>query len=258
MNTMDFKEQLLSGELTLLDGATGTQLEIRGMPQGVCPESWVLDHPESILDLQSAYRSAGSHVVYAPTFGANRVKLAEFGLEGRLNEINQHLVALSRKAFGDGWVFGDLAPTGRLTEPFGPIPFEETVDVYREQARALLAGGVDGFVIETMMDIQEARAALLAVREVCDFPVMVSMTFDANGRTLTGTDPLSALITLQALGADAFGCNCSTGPAQMLEVIRHIKPYAVIPLLAKPNAGMPRLVEGKTVFDMGAQEFAGF
>ncbi len=258
MNAMDFKEQLLSGELTLLDGATGTQLEIRGMPQGVCPESWILDHPESILDLQSAYRTAGSHIVYAPTFGANRIKLAEFGLEGRLGEINQRLVELSRKAVGGGWVFGDLAPTGRLTEPFGPISFEETVDVYREQAKALLAGGVDGFAIETMMDIQEARAALLAVKEVCELPVMVSMTFDANGRTLTGTDPLAALITLQSLGADAFGCNCSTGPAQMLEVIRKIKPYAVIPLLAKPNAGMPRLVNGKTVFDMGAQEFAAF
>ncbi len=223
---------------------------------GVCPEQWILDNPQAIIDVQSQYRRAGSDIVYAPTFGGNRCKLEEFGLDSRLAEINTRLVELSRKAAGDGYVFGDLAPTGRFVEPFGDMGFEEAVDVFREQAQVLVAAGVDGFVIETMIDIQEARAALLAVREVCDLPVMVSMTFEKEGRTLTGSDPLTALVTLQSLGADAVGCNCSTGPESMIEVIRSIKPLARIPLLAKPNAGLPRLRDGKTVFDMGAGEFA--
>lgn len=258
MNKLTFRTWMDSGELVLLDGATGTQLALMGMPQGVCPEQWILDHPQSILDVQRAYRQAGSHIVYTPTFGGNRIKLGEFGLADQLVEINRRLAQLSREASGDGIVLGDLAPTGQFTEPFGPVPFEETVAIYREQALALLEGGVDGFVIETMMDVQEARAALLAVRDVSDLPVLVSMTFDAQGRTLTGTDPRSALITLQALGADAFGCNCSCGPAQMLDVIRQLKPWATVPLLAKPNAGMPRLVDGKTVFDMQPEEFSAF
>lgn len=143
-------------------------------------------------------------------------------------------------------------------EPFGTYTFEEIVDVYKEQVNGLLDGGVDLFVIETMMDIQEARAALLAVKETCDLPVMVTMTFERGGHTINGTDPLTALVTLQSLGADAVGCNCSTGPEQMLEIIKKLKPFAKVPLVAKPNAGMPKLVNGVTVFDMGDDEFAGF
>lgn len=239
-----------------LDGATGTELIKRGMPAGVCPEAWVLEHPEAIASVQQAYAGSGSDLLYAPTFGGNPLKLAEFGLEKRTAEINEELVRISRRAVPGKLVFGDIAPTGQLVEPFGPLAFERAVALYKEQVRALIAGGVDGFAIETMMDLQEARAALLAIRELCDLPAIVTMTFEPGGRTLTGVHPVSALATLQALGADAFGCNCSTGPAAMAEIIRTIKPYAKIPLVAKPNAGMPHLVGEETKFDLAPEAFA--
>ena len=243
----------------VLDGATGTELIKQGMPAGVCPELWVLEHPESITAVQQAYAAAGSHIVYTPTFGGNAIKLAEFGLADRAFEINKKLAEISCDAVHHLGVkvFGDMAPTGKFVEPSGDWSFEEAVKVYKAQAEALAAGGVDGFVIETMMDLQEARAALIAVRETFPTaPVMVTMTFDTSQRTLTGVTPEAALITLQSLGADAFGCNCSTGPADMAKVIKTLSPIAEIPLIAKPNAGLPILKDGKTVFNMDAKMFA--
>jgi len=245
--------------MLLLDGATGTGLQNKGMPLGVSPEKWALDNPGTLISLQQAYLQAGSNAVLAFTFGANRPKLEEYGLEEDVREINRGLVLISRQAAGkEGLVAGDISSTGSFIEPFGDMPFETAVSHYREQVAGLLEGGVDFFIIETMIDIQEARAALLAVKESCDLPVCVSMTFNEDGRTLTGTDPVTALITLQCLGADAVGCNCSTGPEKMLEFIRAMKPYSKVPLMAKPNAGLPRLINDTTVFDMGAEEFGGF
>jgi len=258
MNTAQFKE-LVSQKIQILDGATGTELQKRGMPTGVCPEQWVIENPDTIKQIQEAYIHAGSNIIYTCTFGGNPIKLEEFGLGDRTFEINRRLAQLSREAAdGKRLVAGDIASTGRFIKPLGDMPFEVCVDIYKEQVRGLLAGGVDLFVIETMLDIQEARAALLAVKECCDLPVCVSMSFDESMRTLTGTDPVTALITLQSLGADAVGCNCSTGPEHMLEIITQMKPYARVPLMAKPNAGLPRLSNGATVFDMGAEEFGSF
>ncbi len=257
MNRNEFRELAATGIL-MLDGATGTELSRRGLPRGTCPELWVLEHPDVLLGLQSAYAAAGSRIVYAPTFGGNRFKLAEFGLETRLAELNRELVRLSRRAANGALVFGNMAPIGKFIEPFGDIPFEDAVAAFREQILSLLEGGADGLVVETMIDLQEARAALIAARESCDLPVMVSMTFERDGRTLNGSDPLSALVTLQSLGADAVGCNCSTGPADMIGIIRAMKPATAVPLLAKPNAGMPRLVDGITRFEMSPAEFASF
>ena len=255
MTRTSFKA-LTEQRLIQLDGATGTELVKRGMPAGVCPEAWVLEHPDALAAVQQAYAESGSDLVYAPTFGANPLKLAEFGLEKRTAEINRKLAEISRRAVPGKLVFGDIAPTGQLIEPFGPLPFEQAVEVYKEQIRALIDGGVDGFAVETMMDLQEARAALIAVRELCDLPVIVTLTFEPGGRTLTGVHPVSALVTLQALGADAFGCNCSTGPMEMAELLRELKLYASIPLVAKPNAGMPHLVDGETRFDLAPEAFA--
>lgn len=245
--------------MLLLDGATGTGLQNKGMPLGVSPEKWALDNPGILTSLQQAYLQAGSNAVLAFTFGANRPKLEEYGLEEDVREINRGLALISRQAAGkEGLVGGDISSTGRFIEPFGDMPFETAVNHYKEQVVGLLEGGVDFFFIETMIDIQEARAALFAVKESCDLPVCVSMTFNEDGTTLTGTDPVTALITLQCLGADAVGCNCSTGPDKMLEFIKAMKPYSKVPLMAKPNAGLPRLINDTTVFDMEAEEFGGY
>ncbi|PKL19316.1 MAG: 5-methyltetrahydrofolate--homocysteine methyltransferase [Spirochaetae bacterium HGW-Spirochaetae-5] len=257
MNKKEFRDFLSSG-LVILDGATGTELVKRGMPSGVCPELWCMENPAAVKDLQDKYISAGSNIIYTPTFGANGCKLEEFGLEERVYEINFSLAQMSKMNAGSALVFGDIAPTGRFVEPFGDLSFEDAVVIYKDQAKGLLDGGVDGFVIETMLDIQEARAALIAISEICDLPVMVSMTYEKDGRTLNGTDPVSALITLQSLGADAVGCNCSTGPADMMKVISTMREFARVPLLAKPNAGVPRLINGVTSFDMGPEEFASY
>ncbi len=255
MTRQEFRE-LAARKWLCLDGATGTELVKRGMPPGVCPELWVLDNPEALLDVQRAYAAAGSDIVYVPSFGANPHKLSMFDAEAQTFEINKRLAELSRLAVPGKLCFGDIAPSGQMIEPVGMLGFEEAVLAYKRQVEGLLAGGVDGFAIETMMDLQETRAALIAVRELSDLPVLVTMTFEPGGRTLTGNHPVAALAAIQALGADAFGCNCSTGPEAMAALIRELKPHARIPLIAKPNAGMPKLVNGETIFDLDPAGFA--
>lgn len=247
-----------SSRLIVLDGATGTELQAVGMPGGVSPELWCLKNPDCLKIVHRDYFKAGSDVIYTCTFGANQFKLSEYG-QTDVREINRDLAILAREAVGDDClVAGDIGPTGRFIEPFGDVDFEEAVLVFKEQVRGLLEGGVDLFVIETMVDIQEARAALIAVREVTDAFTIVTLTYESSGRTLNGTDPLSALVTLQSLGADAVGCNCSTGPEEMMQMIRPLKSYAKVPLVAKPNAGLPILKDGKALFPMSPREFAGF
>jgi 5-methyltetrahydrofolate--homocysteine methyltransferase len=251
-------KNILKKRIVLLDGAIGTELQKCGLPSGSCPETWCLEHPAILQDVYRAYAQAGVEVFYTSTFGANRCKLAQYGV-GNVREINRDLALLAKRTVGKrGFVAGDIGPTGRFVAPFGDLTFEEAVAVFKEQIAGLLAGGVDLFVIETMMDIQEARAALIAVKESGDYFTLVTMTYEKDGRTLNGTDPLTALITLQSLGADAVGCNCSSGPEAMLALVSAMKPYATVPLAAKPNAGLPRLKGTKTVFDMDAAKFAAF
>ena len=259
MTRSEFRH-LAADRILLLDGATGTELAKLGMPAGVCPELWVAEHPETICAIHRAYIAAGSDIVYAPTFGGNRCKLAEFGLDGRLHELVCELVKITKANAPDALVFGDISSTGKFVEPYGELPFDEAVAIFREAAQAMVAGGADGIAIETMMDLQEARAALLGVREAApDLPVIVTMTFEPHGLSLTGAHPVAALNALQALGADAFGCNCSSGPQEMAQIISQLLPYAKIPLVAKPNAGLPHLDRsGKTVFPMAPAEFGTF
>jgi len=249
---------LLKKKIIILDGAAGTELQKRGMPAGVCPEIWCLDNPKVIGKIHNDYQEAGADVIYTCTFGANRIKLSQYGIDN-VRKINKKLAVLAKKAVGaKALVAGDIGPTGKFVEPFGKLGFEEAVDIFKEQAEGLLEAGVDLFVIETMMDIQEARAALIALKELTNKFTIVTMTYESNGRTLSGVDPLTALITLQSLGADAVGSNCSAGPQRMLEFLAALKPYSCVPLVAKPNAGIPRLVGGRTVFDMEAKEFSSF
>lgn len=252
-----FRELVKKGPV-LLDGATGTNLQKAGMPVGVCPEQWILENSEVLIDLQKQYVEAGTDILFAPTFTASRIKLKEYGLEDHLEEMNRKLVALSKEAANgtNALVAGDLTMTGEQLYPLGDLMFEDLVDVYKEQAKIIAEAGADLFVVETMMSLQECRAAVLAIREVCDLPVMVSLTYNEDGRTLYGTDPVTAVVVMQSLGADAVGMNCSTGPEAMLEPIAKMAEYATIPLLAKPNAGMPELIDGQTVFNVEPEEFA--
>lgn len=252
-----FRELVKNGPV-LLDGATGTNLQKAGMPVGVCPEQWILENSEVLIDLQKQYVEAGTDILFAPTFTASRIKLKEYGLEDHLEEMNRKLVALSKEAAKgtNALVAGDLTMTGEQLYPLGDLMFEDLVDVYKEQAKIIADAGADLFVVETMMSLQECRAAVLAIREVCDLPVMVSLTYNEDGRTLYGTDPVTAVVVMQSLGADAVGMNCSTGPEAMLEPIAKMAEYATIPLLAKPNAGMPELIDGQTVFNVEPEEFA--
>lgn len=250
--------KLCSEKILYLDGATGSNLMKAGMPVGVCPEQWILEHEDALVSLQQAYVQAGSNIVYAPTFTANRIKLAEYGLEDDIKEINVKLVQLSKRAVGGkALVAGDLTMTGKQLKPMGPLEFEELIDVYKEQIRYLEEAGADLLVIETMMSLQETRAAAIAAMEVSSLPVMATLTFETDGRTLFGSDAASAAIALTSLHVDAIGANCSTGPDKMCEVIRTMREVTELPLIAKPNAGLPSLNdEGMTVYDMDSDTFA--
>ena len=256
MTKAEFAQLIKQGPI-LLDGATGTNLQNAGMPVGVCPEQWILENPDVMIALQKAYVEAGTDILYAPTFTANRIKLEEYGLGDRLEEMNKELIALSKEAAqGKALVAADMTMTGQQLYPIGELMFEELVDVYKEQAAVLANAGADLFVVETMMSLQESRAAVIAIREVCDLPIMVSLTYNPDGRTLYGTDPATATVVLQSLGADAIGINCSTGPEDMIAPVRKMAEYATIPILAKPNAGLPELENGVTVYKTGPDEFA--
>ena len=256
MTKAEFKKLVENGPV-ILDGATGTNLQKAGMPVGVCPEQWILENPDIMIKLQEDYVAAGTDILYAPTFTANRIKLEEYGLADRLEEMNRELIALSQKAAqGKALVAADMTMTGQQLYPIGDLMFEDLVDVYKEQAEVVADAGADLFVVETMMSLQECRAAVIAIREVCDLPIMVSLTYNPDGRTLYGTDPATATVVLQSLGADAIGINCSTGPEDMIEPVEKMAEYATIPILAKPNAGLPELENGVTVYKTGPEEFA--
>lgn len=256
MTKKEFREYLSKGAI-VLDGATGTNLMAAGMPIGVCPEAWVMEHQDVLYDLQSAYVKAGTNIVYAPTFTGNRIKLEEYGLEDRIEEINTELVRLSKRAVdGKALVAGDMTMTGKQLFPLGDLMFEELVDVYKEQASILDHAGADLFVVETMMSLQECRAAVIAIKEVSDLPIMVTLSYNEDGCTLFGTPPETAVVVLQSLGVDAIGINCSTGPMEMVELVEKMAQYSTVPILAKPNAGLPELEDDKTVYKMTPQEFA--
>ena len=255
MTRAEFR-QLIEERIVFIDGATGTELQKKGMPAGVCPEKWIIDNPDAIRELQAAYYAAGSDIVLAPTFTASRIKLAEYGLEDNLVEMNRQLVRLTRSVAGDkGLVAADISMTGKQLFPLGDLMFEDLVDCYKEQVAAILEEGVDLFVVETMMSLQECRAAVLAIKETCDLPIIVSLTFNPDGKTLYGTSPDTAMIVLESMGVDCVGMNCSTGPEAMLPLVNEMAAVANIPIIVKPNAGLPELEDGKTVYKMGPKEF---
>lgn len=259
MTIEEFKH--ISKSYLYLDGATGSNLVGAGMPSGVCPEQWILENREVMLRLQKSYVEAGSDILYAPTFTANRIKLTEYGLEGQMSSMIRNLTAISREAASGAdhpvYVAGDLTMTGKQLRPMGKMEPEELIDIYKEQIRMLTESGVDLLVVETMMSLAEARAALIAAKEVCDLPVMVTMTFEADGRTLYGTDGRTAGVVLESLGAAAIGVNCSTGPGHMRQIVADMAACTRdIPIIAKPNAGLPFIdKDGNSRYGMGVEEF---
>lgn len=252
MTIQEFK-QLTQHKTVLLDGAMGTNLRAAGMPVGVCVELWALEHPEVVLPLQRGYVDAGSEIIYAPTFAANRVGLGLHGLEDRLEEINRGLVELSKKAAGGrAFVAGDVT-----TASSSGLSDIELFDVYAEQISVLAGAGADLIVAETMLSLGETMIALEAARSVCDLPVMCTMTLEADGNLLAGGPVFEALQVLQEMGADAVGLNCSVGPDQLESVVSGLNAVARVPIVAKPNAGMPVIdASGFARYDMPADAFA--
>lgn len=249
---------MLTQNLVLLDGATGSNLMAAGMPRGVCTEAWILENKRILIDLQKAYAEAGSRIVYAPTFGGNRINLSMHRIENKLRDLNLELVSLSREAVGtDVYVAGDITTTGKMMAPSGELSYDTALEIYTEQIQCLADAGVDLLVAETMISIDETLAALDAASQVCALPIMCTMTVEADGSIFTGGNAVEAAITLEAAGADAVGINCSVGPDQLVSVIRNIKENVSIPVIAKPNAGMPHISDaGQAVYDMKPEDFA--
>ena len=257
MTRDDFKALCAKG-IVRLDGAMGSQLRAKGMPVGVSTELWALEHPEAVAPLQRAYVDAGSDILYAPTFSANRVGLEMHGAADRLAEINAGLVKLARQAAdGRALVAGDFTTTGKPLEPVGTMTYQNLFDIYREQLEAVLSAGPDLLVAETMLTVDECACFVEAARSLCDLPVMVTLTMEADGHLLFGGSAVEAVETLQALGADAVGLNCSTGPDQLEAVVAAMKAVAAVPVIAKPNAGMPVMDEmGQAHYSMSPEQFA--
>ena len=241
----------------LMDGATGTELQKRGMPLSACTEQWALEHPEALLELQRAYVEAGAQVLVTPTLGANRGALEKFGLADRVEEYNARLTGLTRQAAaGRALVAGDLGPTLHAIPPYGETPFEVLVGFYAEQAAALERAGVDLFLVESVMAMAEARAAVLGIRESGSRrPILVTCYCDEEGRTPSGTDVLACAIVMQGMGVTAFGLNC-VDPAVAEEQLARLHLYTDLPLIAEPSAGLPDLASGKPDYPDNADAFA--
>ena len=255
MTKTEFAALVAQGTI-LLDGATGSNLMKAGMPIGVCAEQWIRDNPQALLTLQKAYVEAGTQVIYAPTFSANRHSLARHGLQDQVADLNRDLLALARQS-GAPYVAGDMTTTGTPLEPLGTMKCNDLFDIYAEQASALAEGGADLIVVETMRGLEETTVALEAIQSVCDLPVLCSMTVQTDGSLYFGGSLLEAAPVLQEMGASAVGINCSLGPEQLLSLVRNLKQAVDIPILVKPNAGMPLITEtGEAIYPLGPEDFA--
>ncbi len=246
-------------EWLFFDGGTGSILQEKGLQPGELPETWNLLHPECILDLHRGYLEVGADIYNTNTFGANRLKFPE-----NLDEIVTAAVKLAKEARTqagrdeDAYVALDIGPTGKLLAPMGDLSFDDAVDIFGEVVRIGAREGADLVLIETMNDSYEAKAAVLAAKENCDLPVFITCVFDGSGKMLTGGTPESVVAMLEGLGVDALGVNCSLGPAQMIPIVERLVKAAHVPVLVNPNAGLPKSVDGKTVYDVGPEEFAGY
>ena len=250
----------------IFDGAMGTMLQAAGLEEGYCPELFNVERPEVVIDIHKQYLQAGSDIITTNTFGACALKLEDYNLQGQVKEINTAAVNNAKQAIAqvkpDAKVAGDMGPTGRFLQPLGNMSFDDIYTTYREQADALVEAGVDYLIIETIIDIQEMRAALLAAIDARqahgktkeDLPIITQFSFSEDGRTITGTPPDAAAILMESMGADIIGINCSLGPIQLVPLIEQMAAVTNLPLSAQPNAGMPILVNKETIFPLKADE----
>ena len=248
----------LKKDILIFDGAMGTMLQNRGLALGELPEALNIKSPESIIEIHQAYIEAGSQVITTNTFGANELKLKGSGYS--VEEVIQAAVANARKAIGDRniYIALDIGPIGELLEPMGTLGFEEAYDIFKRQIHQGVEAGVDLIVIETMTDLYEIKAAVLAAKENTDLPVFATMSFEENGRTFTGCTPASMAMTLEGLGVDALGINCSLGPKEIGPILEQVLKYSSIPAMVQANAGLPTVVDGKTVYDISAEDYASY
>ncbi len=249
---MDFRNAL-NKRLIVFDGAMGTMIQRHGLKPGQLPETFNMLYPEVIEGIHREYIDAGADVVTTNTFGANEYKLKDSGYT--VEQVVTRAVELARRAAGDRWVALDMGPTGQLMEPMGSLSFDSAYQMYARQVMAGAQAGADLVLIETIGDLYEAKAAILAARENSALPVVCTLTFENSGRTLMGTDPLTAVVVLESLGVDALGVNCSLGPEELLPIVKQILSYASIPVLVQPNAGLPEMVDGQTVYPMKPDTF---
>jgi len=242
---------LAAGTVLVADGATGTMLQAAGLPTGMPGEAWILERPEEIRKLHRAYVEAGSQLILTSTFGGTRTG-------DRVAEINRQAAELAREVAGPArYVGGDIGPTGELMAPLGKLTYEAAVEVFSEQAQALAAGGVDCIYVETMTDLNEARAAVSGARQVCDLPIFCTFSFDTHGRTGMGVSPVQAAGAVAELGVAGTGANCGHAPEEVLDFLPQMREAAPTAyLVAKPNAGIPRMVQRQVVYDAGPDRMA--
>lgn len=243
----------------IMDGATGTELQRMGMPGGCCTEQWVLDNPDKLIALQRGYVEAGSGMIFVPSFGANRVNLEKHGVEKSVEYICAAATELSREASGGrALVAGDISPTGLLLEPYGDTEADELLEVFQEQARGLEKAGVDLFGLETQMYLDEAALAARAVRSVSDKPMIVSFSCGPTGRTLWGESLADICRAMEEFEISAFGVNCCGDLDVVCSVLEELRQVTDLPLIAKPNAGMPKNVDGRNVYDLPPEELGRY
>lgn len=251
---------ILATRPVLLDGAMGTQLQAAGMPAGVSPEIWALEHADVLAGVHKSYLAAGSDAILTCTFGGNRWKLDVAGVDEDVASLNRRLAQIAREAAGERIVIGDIGPTGEMVAPLGLRERTEFVEIFTEQATGLADGGADALIVETMHDLTEILAAVEAAKTT-GLPVLASMSFqaDADGggyHTIMGIDPAAAAKALAEAGADFVGTNCGVGIEDMIVIVAAMAEVTDLPILAEPNAGMPKLVNGETIFDATAEHMA--
>ena len=242
-----------------LDGGMGSMLQAAGLPEGLLPDVWGMQNPAAVQGVHRAYLEAGARLITTNTFGTSAPKLAPYGVT--VDEVMAAAVANVRQAMQqagveDAYVCADLGPSGKLLRPYGDLDFEDAVTLFAETVRAAAKAGADCILIETMSDLYEMKAAVLAAKENCDLPILASLIFDATGKLLTGGSPRAAVGLLEGLGVDVLGINCGLGPKEMAPTFEALWEDASTPLLLQPNAGLPHSVDGKAVYDVSPEEYA--